>query len=106
MSEIADLIKELNIPSEKMQELAQKIQQNPMSALGMVQELNIPPAILQKIMGIIMTNPQAIESFAKEMGFSGEQMQLVKNQMQGIKQNNNSEAIISKKTNDNGEPTS
>ncbi|MFW7380367.1 MAG: DUF2999 family protein [Oligoflexus sp.] len=84
MSEIATLIKELNIPQEKLQEFARRLQENPMSALGMVQELNIPPAVLQKIMGIMMTNPGAIESFAREMGFTDEQLQQMQNQMKNI----------------------
>lgn len=86
MSEIAEILKELNIPPEKLQDFAQRVQQNPMSALSLIQELKISPEVLQKLMAIIMSNPMAIANLAKEMGFSNEQMAMVENQMQNLKQ--------------------
>lgn len=86
MSEIAELIKQLNIPPEKMQQLVSQLQANPMAALSIVKDLSIPPEVMQKIVAIMVSNPSAIIDFAKNSGFGDDQLEMVESQMESIKQ--------------------
>lgn len=82
MNEIESLLKELNLPEEKLREFAQRLQANPMAAMSLVSELNIPPTVFQKIIALAMTNPSVIMDLAKKMGISEEQINGVKNHLQ------------------------
>ena len=72
MSKLAELFKDLNIPSEKLNELAKQFSENPLMAMALVQELNIPPETLQQAMAVVMANPEEISTFAKSLGISDE----------------------------------
>lgn len=72
MSQIKEMIASLNIPEEKLRELAEALNQNPMSAMALVQQLNIPPQTLQGIMALVLSNPEAIKDFAKSVGVRDE----------------------------------
>ncbi len=81
MSQIKDMIESLNIPADKLKELAQTLNQNPMSAMSLVQQLNIPPHILQSIMALIMSNPSSVKEFAKSLGVSDEALSTMENKL-------------------------
>lgn len=84
MSQIANLMKQLNIPDEKLKALATALNENPMSALALVQELNIPPETLQQLMGIVMTNPASVVEFAKSLGVSDETVKEVQERLNNL----------------------
>ena len=84
MSELKDLFNSLNIPQEKLEELAGALKSNPMAAMGIVQQLNLPPEFLQKVMAIVMANPNAIFEFAAELGLSKEKVEEAKESLKGM----------------------
>lgn len=84
MNDLVNLIKELNIPPEKMQELASAAQQNPFAAMGMVQQLGISPDLLQKLMAAVMSNPAMLFDLAKQFGVDDATLEGVKGQLSGI----------------------
>lgn len=86
MQNIEELIRELNIPAEKLQELAQRMSANPMAAMSMVQELQIPPETFQKIIAAVMANPMAILDLAKKFGVDQGQIKSVEDQLSKIQQ--------------------
>lgn len=85
MSDIASVLKELNIPEEKLKEFSQRLSANPMAAMSLVQELQIPPELFQRIIAIAMTNPSAILAFAKQMGVADESIKKVEDQLNQAK---------------------
>lgn len=85
-SKLSELLKNLDISTEQLQELAQNLQNNPMMALSVVREMNIPPEVLQRMAAIVMADPEEITLFAKDLGFDQKQIQEVEDQMHGIRE--------------------
>jgi hypothetical protein len=94
MSDIASILKELNIPEEKLKEFSQRLGSNPMAAMSLVQELNIPPELFQRIIALAMTNPSAILAFAKQMGVSDDSIKQVEDQLDRAKQQSKPDADV------------
>ncbi len=68
MNDLLSLVKNLNIPPEKVKELALTAQQNPFAAMGMVQQLGVSPELLQQLMAAFMSNPAILIDLAKQFG--------------------------------------
>ncbi len=68
MNDLLNLIKDLNVPPEKLQELADTAQENPLAAMAMVNQLGISPEVIQKLMSSFMANPGMIFELAKQFG--------------------------------------
>lgn len=70
MLELKKLFEEVNIPKEKLEDLAQSLKSEPMAAMGLIQQLNLPPDFFLKVMAIDTANPNAALDFASELGIS------------------------------------
>lgn len=81
---LEEIIKELNIPPEKLQEMAQRMSANPMAAMSMVQELNIPPEAFQKMIAAVLANPSSILEMAKKFGVDDKNLQEVEDRLSSI----------------------
>ena len=84
MSQLGEILKELSIPKEKMEELVNTMNVNPMAAMSLVTQLQIPPEVLQKLMATVMSNPGAVREFAEELGMSQGAIDSVENQVKGF----------------------
>lgn len=84
MNDLNSLIKNLNIPPEKIQELAQTAQQNPFAVMGMIQQLGISPEMLQQLMAAVMSNPAMLFDLARQFGVNEQVLDSVKQKLPGF----------------------
>lgn len=84
MNDLNSLIKNLNIPPEKIQELAQTAQQNPFAVMGMLQQLGISPEMLQQLLAAVMSNPAMLFDLAKQFGVDDTVLDSVKQKLPGF----------------------
>ena len=83
MSGLFEMLKELDIPEDKLQEIAAAAKENPMAAMGAIQEY-FTPEMIQKFMAFSMSNPDALGDLASQAGISEEKLQEAKNQFPGL----------------------
>jgi hypothetical protein len=68
LSEIEALMKELNVPPEKLVDFAAKVRTNPLSAMGAFMQLGLSMDFLSKLATIVKKDPSALSDFAKGLG--------------------------------------
>jgi hypothetical protein len=82
MSKLGDLFTQAGVEKDQLLKIVGLLKENPMAAMAAVQELNLPPETIQKVMGLVMTDPGCIEEMALDLGLGGEDLDLIKKQMQ------------------------
>jgi hypothetical protein len=68
MSELKNLIAEMNLTPEKLAKLQSAAAGGPMAMMAALGELNLPPDFLPRLMGALMSNPMALKDLMEEIG--------------------------------------
>lgn len=84
MSELLELIKSLNIPQEKLSELASNFTSNPLAAMASLQSLNISPETLQKMVTLVMANPESISELGEKLGVPSDTAEKIKHKIEDV----------------------
>jgi len=82
MSKLGNIFKEAGVEEEQLVKIVGLLKDNPMAAMAAVQELNLPQETIQQVMALVMMEPNSIEEMASELGLGGEDLDLIKKQMQ------------------------
>jgi len=86
MSSLREVIKELQIPDEKIHQIVETLNRNPMEVMTILQELNLPQEKMQQLFGAAMMDTGAIAELAKEYGIKEDVASSLKNKISGEKQ--------------------
>ena len=84
MNELLALFRTMNIPEDKIREIAEAAGTNPMAAMAALQEY-ITPEIMQQMLGLMMANPGLLDSLAAEAGIPDDEMNGIKDRLGSIR---------------------
>lgn len=82
MSKLGELFKSAGVENDQLLKIVGLLKDNPLAAMAAVQELNLPQETIQQVMAVVMADPGSIEEMASELGLGGEDLDLIKKQMQ------------------------
>ena len=80
MEQLANLLKELNLNPDDLKTLAEKMKEDPMSAMGELSSM-IPPEAMQKLLMTVMSNPEILSAAAEQAGVSEDQVNAAKDML-------------------------
>jgi hypothetical protein len=83
MSVLGQIFTDAGVEKEQLSHVVKLLRENPMAAMMAVQELKLGDDVMQKIMATVMMNPDSIEELAMELGLTQEDLDAIKNQIQG-----------------------
>jgi transposase-like protein len=82
MHDIAELMAQLDIPPEQLARIAEKAKSDPMAAMGLLNE-HMTPELMQQMIAVFLSNPEAVSAAAEQAGVSTEQLDQLRNQLDG-----------------------
>ncbi len=74
-----EMLKNMNIPADKLEEIMANAKDNPMAAMAAIQEY-LSPEMIQQLMMMFMQNPDAFSEMAESAGVSSDQIDQIKGQ--------------------------
>ncbi|MFQ6370682.1 DUF2999 family protein [Shewanella sp. YIC-542] len=87
MNPIIALLKEHHVSDEQIQQLFQRLTENPLMAMGTLGQLGLPPEKLQALMMQVMQNPALIKEAVAELGLDFAKVEAAKAQLQQAQKN-------------------